>query len=328
MMLRSLLLFLASAVCVCSSFAQITISGKLLNSETNEPLPYANIGIVNSNVGTISNLDGGFSILIPAQHILDSLTLSALGFARKKIPVSYFFTTKDVKVFLNEKPTVLAELLITEKKEKNKIYEVGNRSVNGGVLETDTTYAGRSIALLIDKTQEPDMQFPVYIEKASLRIYRNNLSSFKFRVRLNEVDTITGEPGIDLLQKSIVLESSMKNGWLDFNLSQVRHVVDKPFFVTFEQILDVNDRTAIADGYRDFMHKHPEKLHVDTVVFNGHKEPRLTIKGGGIDLPGTFIAISGKSSEHTCYVRETSFAAWKKVRGIVTAYVTLSNQAK
>jgi hypothetical protein len=60
-------------------------------------------------------------------------------------------------------------------------------------------------------------------------------------------------------------------------------------------------------------------------VFNGNKEPRVTIKGGGIDLPGTFIAIS-KSDEHTCYVRETSFASWKKVRGIVTAYVTLSNQ--
>jgi hypothetical protein len=195
-----------------------------------------------------------------------------------------------------------------------------------GVLETDTTYSGRSIALLIDKTKEDDIQFPIYIEKASLRIFRNNLSSFKFRIRLNEVDTMTGAPGGDLLQKSIVLESSMKNGWLDFDLSQLRLVVYKPFFITFEQILDLNDRTAIAEGYRDFMHKHPEKLHVDTVVFNGKKEVRWIIKGGGIDLPGTFIAISNKSTEHTCYVRETSFAEWKKVRGIVTAYVVLSNQ--
>jgi hypothetical protein len=327
-MLRSLILTLAFAFSASQSFAQITISGKLLNKETNEPIPYANIGIMNSNVGTISNPDGSFSILIPAQQIQDSLTLSALGFGRGKIPVPYFFTTKDATVFLNEKPTVLDELLITDKKEKNKIYEVGNRSVSGGVLETDTTYSGRSISLLIDKTKEDDIQFPIYIEKASLRIFRNNLSSFKFRVRLNELDTLTAEPGIDLLQKSIVLESSMKNGWLDFDLSQLRHVVYKPFFVTFEQILDVNDRTKIAEGYRDFMREHPDRLEVDTVVFNGKKEVRQTIKRGGIDLPGTFIAISGKAIEHTCYVRETSFAEWKKVRGVVTAYVTLSNQVK
>ena len=242
--------------------------------------------------------------------------MSALGFGRKKLSLHYFSTSANATVLLNEKPTQLDELLIIEKREKNKVYEVGNRSVTGGVLETDTTYSGRSIALLIDKTQEHDIQFPIYIEKASLRIFKNNLSSFRFRVRLNEIDTITGEPGTDLLQKSIVLESSIKNGWVDFDLSQLRHVVYKPFFVTFEQILDVND----------FMHRHPEKLHIDTVVFNGKKEVRQTIKGGGIDLPGTFIAISGKANEHTCYVRETSFGEWKKVRGIVTAYVTLSNQ--
>jgi hypothetical protein len=326
-MLRPLLA-LTFLFILCSSFGQITISGKLLAKETKEPIPYANIGIVNSNVGTISNQDGSFAILIPSQHIEDSLTLSALGFGRKKIAVNHFSSSQVVTVFLDEKPTVLDEMLIIEKKEKNKIYEVGNGSVNGGVLETDTTYSGRSIALLIDKAKEGDIQFPIYIQKASLRIYRNNLSSFKFRVRLNGMDSITGGPGTDLLEKSIVVESSMKNGWLEFDLSQLKQVVYKPFFLTFEQILDLNDRTKIAEGYRQFMHDHPERLHVDTVVFNGKKEVRMTIQRGGIDLPGTFLAIATKAGEHICFVRETSFAEWKKVRGIVTAYVTLSNQAK
>jgi len=51
----------------------------------------------------------------------------------------------------------------------------------------------------------------------------------------------------------------------------LNYQITKPFFVTFEQILDVNDRTVIADGYRDFMKKHPERLKVDTVEFEGKR---------------------------------------------------------
>jgi hypothetical protein len=325
-MWRGLVILLLSFLSLQCSFGQVTIVGTLLNGDTKEPIAYANIGILNSNVGTTSNPDGSFSLLVPSQNLNDSLTFSALGFGKRELSVNQFFSRESYQVLLHEKPTVLQEVLIPEKKMKNKIYELGNRSVQGGVLETDTTYSGRSISLLIDKGEE-EIEFPIYIEKATLRIFRNNLSSFKIRVRLNDIDPTTGEPGADLLQKSIVIESSMKNGWLEFDLSSLRHLVYKPFFVTFEQILDLKDRTAIADGYREFMRKHPEKLKVDTIVFDGKKQVRQIIKGSGIDLPGTFIAIAhSKSVEHTCYVRETSFGAWKKVRGIVTAYVTLSNQ--
>lgn len=62
-----------------------------------------------------------------------------------------------------------------------------------------------------------------------------------------------GEPGIDLLEESIVVESSMRNGWLEFDLSPFQHVVYKPFYITFEQILEREDRIKIAEGYRDFI---------------------------------------------------------------------------
>ncbi|RYG37527.1 MAG: class A beta-lactamase-related serine hydrolase, partial [Chitinophagaceae bacterium] len=163
-------------------------------------------------------------------------------------------------------------------------------------------------------------------EKASLRIFRNNLKSFKFRIRLNDVDALTGQPGEDLWQKSLVVESSMKNGWLEFDLSGFNHQISKPFFVTFEQILDLKDRTDIANGYREFIQKYPERLKTDTIEFEGKKEVHQMIKRGGIDLPGTFIGIvnTKAAAEHyTSYVRETSFGEWKKVRGIIAATVTV-----
>ena len=48
------------------AFAQQVIQGKLLEQSSRNPIPYANIGIVNTSVGTISNADGSFSITVPA----------------------------------------------------------------------------------------------------------------------------------------------------------------------------------------------------------------------------------------------------------------------
>lgn len=323
-MIRTLLALVVSTVTTVECLSQIVVAGKVLNRDTHKPIAFANIGIIGSGVGSISNEDGSFSLPIPAKNLNDSLTFSAIGFGKKKVPINYFLGSPEKLVLLNEKAYTLNEVLVYEAKEKNKIFEVGNRSHVGGVLETDTLYSGRSIALLINPKSKKELQFPVYIQKASLRILRNNLPSFRFRIRLNRIDSVTGAPGEDILKKSIIVTSSKRSGWIDFDLSALHQLIDSPFFITFEQLVDRDDRTKIADGYREYIQKYPDKLKIDTVLFEGKKEVVKTLRGG-IDLPGTFIAIS-KSDQHTSYERQTSFDDWKKVRGIVTAYATLSNQ--
>lgn len=314
------------------NFGQRIIKGKTLNRSTKEAVSYVNIGIRNTNVGTISNLDGSFSIVIPQKLSSDTLIFSTLGFAKRMIPLKLLEQDKDLIIYLIEKITLLNQITVTASKQKNKTFELGNRSFNGGVYEPDTTYAGRCIALLIenkDSNIQKGLVFPAYLGKVNLRIFRNNLKTFKFRIRLNDVDSLTGQPNEDLLQQSIIVESSMKNGWLNFDLSHLNYQITNPFFVTFEQILDINDRTIIADGYRDFMKKHPERLKNDTVEFEGKKVVHQKIMRGGIDLPGTFIGISStKTNLFSCFERENSWGNWKKVHGIVCAYVILNTQTQ
>jgi CubicO group peptidase (beta-lactamase class C family) len=329
---RFTLIFIIIQVLVLKTFSQVILTGKVLDQTMRTPLAYVNIGLKNTAIGTISNPDGTFSIRIPEKHRKDTVLFSALGYGKKIIPIRFLNTGKSQTILLAERSILLSDVVVSAKKEKNKVYQLGNRDVSGGVLETDTLYAGYATSLLIEPTDDATKQgleFPVYLEKAKLRILRNNLPAFKFRLRINEVDSATGKPGGDILQENLVVESTMRKGWLEFDLSHLQLVMTRPFFVTFEQILDKQDRTVIADGYREFMRAHPDKLVIDTIEFEGKKEPHLMIKGGGIDLPGTFIAISSKdwaAKEYTCYTRQTSFAEWMKVRGIVTAMVSVSNQ--
>lgn len=42
----------------------LSVVGVVRNAPTNDPIPYANIGMPNTEVGTLSNEDGSFSIQI------------------------------------------------------------------------------------------------------------------------------------------------------------------------------------------------------------------------------------------------------------------------
>jgi len=323
------LVFILSAVFV---YGQKTIEGEIFSQTTKEPIPYANIGVKNSNVGTISNFDGTFSILIPQRLNNDTLTFTSLGFFKKTMAVNQLDSKKNYTILLDEKATLLKPIVITAKKLKDKTVIFGNRNYTAGNYEPDTVYSGRSVALLIDIKNLPKQSaLPIYLKRASLAIFRNNFDLFRFRVRLNKYDSLTGKPGEDLIEKSIVVESNWKTGWINFELSDLNFQVTGPFFVTFEQLLDLNDRTAIAYGYRRIIRAHPEWLKTDTVFYGGKKQITQRLLMGGIDLPGTFIGASYAKAaldKYSCFVRETSLGEWKKVPMIIAATVTVSGQFK
>lgn len=194
--------------------AQTTVKGKVLNGSSQEFIPFVNIGIANKNIGTITNSDGSFSLLVPKDFKKDTLNFSSLGFGEKRIAVAFFSSNKSSTIYLAEKSKVLTRVVV-DAKAKRQTFGLGNKLVRGATLEADTTHAGRAMALLIDnwdsklKGANP---FPAYVEKAQLRIFRNNLKSFKFRVRINNVDSSTGGPGEELLGESVVVESSIRKG--------------------------------------------------------------------------------------------------------------------
>jgi hypothetical protein len=60
-----------------------TISGKIIDKLTGKSLPYASISIKNKNIGVISNINGLYTIKIPAKYKNDTLIISYLGYAYK-----------------------------------------------------------------------------------------------------------------------------------------------------------------------------------------------------------------------------------------------------
>ena len=84
---------------------RFAVSGRALDQETGEPVPFANIFIPPFNIGDISSRDGTFSIAnVPARSC--SLVISYIGYKTERIGLQF---PKDEMIFQNIalKPNIL-----------------------------------------------------------------------------------------------------------------------------------------------------------------------------------------------------------------------------
>jgi len=121
-----------------SGFSQIEndsiveISGKIIDSKTNDPLVFADLLVSNSNMATISNTEGNYLLKLPSDYINRSISITYLGYAEKKIPISTIisnstisldptFTPLDEVNISRPKSAEILVRLMLERKEENYI---------------------------------------------------------------------------------------------------------------------------------------------------------------------------------------------------------------
>ncbi len=98
------------------------ISGKIIDKETGEPLAFSHVGIFNSSYGTVANVDGEFSLIVPSEYNDDNLSASYLGYELNSIPVNSINDEDQLVIKLKSTVTELPELII-EVNEKSIIEE-------------------------------------------------------------------------------------------------------------------------------------------------------------------------------------------------------------
>ena len=105
----ALALFLTSA----TIFAQGTITGKVIDSEMDGPLPGANIMVVGTNNGTVTDFDGNFTLEV--DKTTGEIEISFVGYERKVVPFSVANgATQDLgRIVLSPDADALEEIVIT-----------------------------------------------------------------------------------------------------------------------------------------------------------------------------------------------------------------------
>jgi hypothetical protein len=109
------LLFLALFLISSLALAQdITISGRVTDAETKEPLPFASVWIKSKTIGTITNAQGDFDFHIPAEFRNETLVISMLGYNDFESGVNFLNTDEPLNVQLESSLVLLNELVVRD----------------------------------------------------------------------------------------------------------------------------------------------------------------------------------------------------------------------
>ena len=99
-----------------SSFKQF--KGSILDSKTRNELIFASITVSGTNISTISNTEGKFSIKIPTEKQNLNLIISFLGYKNKVVPIKELKSEKNV-LYLEPSNTILEEVVVKVADAKN-----------------------------------------------------------------------------------------------------------------------------------------------------------------------------------------------------------------
>ena len=93
----------------------IEFSGKIINAENKEPLIFANLNVLESNISTISNSKGDFKIKIPKSYSSSKIKVSFIGFKTRIIDLKSFVDQNTIS--LNVYVTPLSEMVMSIPKD-------------------------------------------------------------------------------------------------------------------------------------------------------------------------------------------------------------------
>ncbi|WP_407556637.1 carboxypeptidase-like regulatory domain-containing protein [Winogradskyella sp. 4-2091] len=154
---------------ISQSYGQHTFSSKLLDSKTEQPIPFATIQF-NAKSGVISNDNGEFSITIK-RHIkaVDSLVISCLGYEEKRISLLNY---NHATIYLIPQSVDLSEVLVTNK--SYTIDEILDKIKEGLATNYDYDYAKRKLFFRQSFYTNID-KHNVHLEKSTIPEFNQHL---------------------------------------------------------------------------------------------------------------------------------------------------------
>lgn len=113
------------------------LMGRVMDSRSGKPLPYATIALYGTNLGSISNQEGEFSFKIPGKLSDPLLVISYMGYKHKYLSVDYPIEQK-VNVLLDKETIPLQEVIIRYADPEMILREALNR-ISGNYLDDHAT---------------------------------------------------------------------------------------------------------------------------------------------------------------------------------------------
>lgn len=205
------------------------MNGVLIDSITNTPIPFVNIGVFNKNKGTISNSKGIFNISFTNKFKYDSLTISHLNYYTIKIPIK---NINNQTIKLKPKANTLSEIVISNKKKKKR--KIGVKSYNP-LLWLSAISKDQDIIEVAQKINIPEKEVRVKYVNFYLR---KGFETDSINIRINFYKNADNSPSEKIISENIIQNTKIEIGWNQIDLSKYYIYLKNDFFIGLEFIPD------------------------------------------------------------------------------------------
>jgi hypothetical protein len=241
----------------------LTFKGKVVDAESGNPLVFASVAVKETNVATVTNIDGEFLIKIVETQTSKNLEVTYLGYKNKVVPITDLREDgyKNV-ISMTSAPIPIREIIVKpidpEAIVRNAISRIGKNFVDEPNLMTafyretirkNRTYVsiGEAVVEIFKAPYNSDIRFD------GARIYKGRKGS-----DVEKMDTVLfklqGGP-VTVLQldiakntQDILTVDAMK--YYDYSLVSVIEIANKPHYViTFRQKPSVDEPLFMGNLY-------------------------------------------------------------------------------
>lgn len=195
---------------------EVFFEGIVYDSKTKEVIPFVNISFLNTLKGTSSDEEGHFFMDLPTPFLEKQVHISSLGYKDTIVDAQKIFKAKRFDMVpdafeLNE--VVVSETLGSA----DVLNPISSYSLTSGFASSSTPWV---LALYFPNIGQQKK----YLDK--ITVFFQNTEGFKreaakFRLRLYAVDPVSKKPSIDLVNKSLVLETATDKDYVSLDVSNL-----------------------------------------------------------------------------------------------------------
>ncbi len=211
---------------------EVRINGRVVDAKTKQPVPFASLGLRDTDIGALSNEDGYFQLLKPGVFKQDSLVVMTLGYVRKALFVEPG-KAENLRVALTPWPAGFishhtsgpCRVASSPKSAKNDPAITQNDIVIDGI-------SGAQFAFFIENDKRRQLRT---MRSVSFYIGENGFPIVPYRIHIYRADGKQYSPGTDLLNERVVIAATKGSQWYTYDLT--RYSVATPtegYFVALE----------------------------------------------------------------------------------------------
>ena len=153
------------------------LTGIVLDNETNQPLAYVSIGVLDKPLGTVTDTAGHFSFSLNKENFSDTLQISIVGYTTSRVAVTDFILNTGKSIKLTQQIEQLAAVTVKNTITRANTEIIGRQDVSK--LIQVSVHNKKTVAETIGS--ELGMVYKTKKENAILKDFNFYVSSNNFK---------------------------------------------------------------------------------------------------------------------------------------------------